>query len=114
MKVIQSSASIINKAVIPFLGLPGVKSLTKGSFTVLRYTGRKSGTQIELPVQYRRSGNTVIVGVGAAGHKTWWRNFTGDGAPIELTLDGTWWSGHAVSSRNAKGQVQVRITLAQS
>ena len=47
-----------------------------------------------------------------ADRKTWWRNFTGAGAPVALTLDGRERTGHAVSGRDEKGQVTVRITLA--
>lgn len=111
MNGFQQTAALFNKAMVPLLNLPGIRSLTKGSFTVLRYAGRKSGKTFTLPVGYRRSGNAVVVGVMAADHKNWWRNFTGDGAPISLTLEGAERSGHAVSSRDAKGQVQVRITL---
>ena len=44
--------------------------------------------------------------------KNWWRNFTGEGAPLTLTLEGEEHSGHAVSTRDEKGQVTVRVTLA--
>ncbi|MGV9711356.1 hypothetical protein ACWDTI_11900 [Gordonia sp. NPDC003424] len=111
MNTIQRGAALFNKAVIPLLGLPGIRSVTQGSFTVLRYTGRKSAKRVELPVQYRRSGNMVIVGVGAADNKNWWRNFTGEGGPISLTLDGQERSGNAVSGRDENGNVQVRIAL---
>lgn len=111
MNLFQRSAAVFNRAVIPLLGVPVVRSLTKGSLTVLEYTGRKSGKRIAVPVGYRRSGNALIVGVSMPDKKGWWRNFTGDGGPVSLDVDGESRTGHAVSSRDAKGAVQVRINL---
>ncbi|AZG44456.1 nitroreductase/quinone reductase family protein [Gordonia insulae] len=111
MNRFQQSAAIVNRVVTPLLNLPGVRSLASSSMTVLHYTGRKSGKRFELPVSYRRDGDTVVVGVAMPDKKSWWRNFSGDGAPISLTLDGASRSGHAVSHRDDKGRVHVRIAL---
>ncbi len=44
--------------------------------------------------------------------KTWWRNFTGEGAPLTLTnFDGTDRTGHAVAHRDERGRVTVNVTL---
>ncbi|MFW0785845.1 nitroreductase/quinone reductase family protein [Gordonia sp. CPCC 206044] len=111
MNGFQKTAAIFNKGVTPLLRLPGIGSALSGSMTVLHYTGRKSGKQFELPVGYRRKGDEVIVGVAMPDRKTWWRNFSGDGAPISVDLDGGTRTGHAVSNRNERGEVSVRITL---
>ncbi|WP_169315795.1 hypothetical protein [Gordonia otitidis] len=38
-------------------------------------------------------------------------NFTGDGAPVSVTLDGATRTGHGQSVRADDGSVRVRITL---
>jgi hypothetical protein len=43
--------------------------------------------------------------------KTWWRNFTGDGGPMTLRLDGTDRHGLAVARRNERGRVSVSVHL---
>ncbi|QIS12513.1 nitroreductase/quinone reductase family protein [Nocardia arthritidis] len=58
----------------------------------LRYVARKSGRAIALPVSYARSDDSVVVLVGHAGTKTWWRNFRSE-RPVEIWLDGRWHSG---------------------
>jgi hypothetical protein len=110
----QRTAAKFNLLVTPLMRLPGLGSVLSRSMTVLSYTGRKSGKRFELPVSYRRDGETVVVGVAMPDKKGWWRNFSGDGAPISLTLDGETRTGHAISSRDAKGGVAVRIALDQA
>jgi hypothetical protein len=55
----------------------------------LRYTGRRSGRTIVLPVSYAVCGTDVMVLVGHAASKAWWRNFRG-GHPAELLIDRRW------------------------
>jgi hypothetical protein len=42
----------------------------------LEFTGRRSGRVVRLPVQYARDAHRVVVNVGHAAGKRWWRNFT--------------------------------------
>ncbi|GHF37449.1 hypothetical protein FHX82_006389 [Amycolatopsis bartoniae] len=79
--------------------------------TVVTYTGRRSGRVFSTPVGFRRSGDTVTIGVRLPGAKSWWRNFTGDGGPLTLELDGADRMGHAVARRDAKGRVSVVVRL---
>ena len=79
---------------------------------VIRYVGRRSGKTFEIPVGYRRSGDDLIIGVASPDAKNWWRNFLGDGCPITLlNLDGRDRNGHAVSIRDARGRVSVKVRL---
>lgn len=81
--------------------------------TVVRYAGRRSGRVISTPVGYRRRGAGVVeIPVGLPGRKTWWRNFTGEGAALTLLLDGSPREGHAVATRGARGTVLVTVALA--
>src|SRR3954471_6576391 len=49
--------------------------LLSGMAIELRYTGRRSGRQFALPVQYAREADRLLVAVQDASTKTWWRNF---------------------------------------
>ena len=108
----QQVIGAVNRAVVlPLLRIPGLDGLLGRAFTTVSYTGRKSGKHVTFPVNYVRSGDTVTIGVAMPDRKTWWRNFTGDGAPISVTLDGENRTGHAVASKDSKGSVRVRVTL---
>ena len=66
---------------------------------VIRYIGRRSGKSFETPVNYRRSGDKIVIRVMSPDSKNWWRNFTGDGGPITLVkFDGADRTGHAVAT----------------
>lgn len=102
----------VNGAFVTLMNAPLVGGLLRRGMVVIRYEGRRSGTTFELPVAYRRSGDTVIVGVAMSDKKTWWRNFLGDGAPLVFVgLDGADRAAHAVATRNADGAVSVKATL---
>ncbi|WP_157535191.1 hypothetical protein [Nocardia inohanensis] len=58
----------------------------------LRYTGRRSGRNIALPVSVVRTEESVIIRVGEAEAKNWWRNFRAP-HPASIRVDGRWLSG---------------------
>ncbi|MEV5837615.1 hypothetical protein [Nocardia sp. NPDC052112] len=58
----------------------------------LRYQARLSGRHIALPVSYARMDDSVVVRVGRAETKTWWRNFHTP-RPLSVWLDGRWYCG---------------------
>lgn len=58
----------------------------------LRYEGRRSGRHIALPVLPVRMEDNVVVRVGDAAEKTWWRNFRSP-HPVSIRIDGEWLSG---------------------
>jgi hypothetical protein len=53
----------------------------------LRYTGVRSGRQVVLPVMYAQHDERIVVMVGRADHKRWWRNFTRP-HPVRVWLRG--------------------------
>jgi hypothetical protein len=57
--------------------------LVSGSHLLVRYRGRKTGIERTFPVGYAATGDQVVILVGAAEAKTWWRNFV---APWPITL----------------------------
>ena len=54
---------------------------------VIEYVGRRSGDLHQLVTQYASTGTTICIQVGAADHKTWWRNFSTP-HPVRLHLAG--------------------------
>jgi deazaflavin-dependent oxidoreductase (nitroreductase family) len=60
-----------------------------GSTVLIRYTGRRTGTEYTTPVQYADAHVGYVVLVGKPETKTWWRNFTEMGQ-MKVLLKGTW------------------------
>jgi hypothetical protein len=50
--------------------------MMSGSMVLVRYRGNRTGVEYTLPVQYADTHNGLVVLVGNADTKTWWRNFT--------------------------------------
>ena len=79
---------------------------------VIRYVGRRSGKEFEIPVAYSRRDGGIRIDVGWPDRKSWWRNFLGKGGPITLVgLDGADQAGHAVTERDSAGHVWVNVKL---
>ena len=103
---------IVNEGFVGLINAPVIGRFVGRGLVVIRYVGCRSGQTFEIPVGYRRSGDTLIINVGAPDSKNWWRNFLGEGGPITLlNLDGADRTGHAVASRDEKGRVSVSVTL---
>ncbi|MGB5795874.1 MAG: hypothetical protein WBH51_08780 [Mycolicibacter algericus] len=47
----------------------------------------------------------------SVGRRGWWRNFSGDGGPLKIRLDGADRTGHAVAERDEQGRVKVVVRL---
>jgi hypothetical protein len=102
---------MINRVFFAVLDAPVVGRIVGRGLTKIRYVGRRSGKTVDLVVGYRRSGDNIIIGVATPDAKTWWRNFLGDGAPIELLgVDGRDRIAHAVAARDERGRVTVTAT----
>jgi deazaflavin-dependent oxidoreductase (nitroreductase family) len=63
-----------NGFVLAVLRSPAHRLLS-GMTIELGYTGRRSGRQFTLPVQYARDGERLLVAVQDPAAKKWWRNF---------------------------------------
>lgn len=100
-----------NACVVGLRSSPWFGKAVSRSITVVTYTGRRSGTTFSIPVGYRRAGDVVRIGVRMPDAKSWWRNFTGDGAPLTVQLDGVDRPGHGLAHRDAKGRVTVTVRL---
>jgi hypothetical protein len=64
-----------------------------GGVCELRFVGRVSGRSISLPVQGAREGTQLVIYVGHAQGKRWWRNFI-DGLQVQMHVAGVSYLGH--------------------
>ena len=111
-RLIMRAAPLLNAPVAAIAASPRLGAVLRRNVTVITYTGRRSGRTFSIPVSYRRRGDEIEVAANLPDAKTWWRNFTGEGGPVTLTLDGAEHDGHAVAHRDGSGRVKVRIRLA--
>jgi hypothetical protein len=101
-----------NRVAVALMDAPVIGRLIRRGLVVIRYTGRRSGQTFELPVGYRRKGDTVVIRVGMPDKKAWWRNFLGEGSAITFVgLDGRDRAGRAVATRDDRGGVSVTVRL---
>ena len=84
-----------NLVVVGLLRSP-LHRLASGSLVLITYRGRRSGRRFTIPVMYAERGRALIILVGHAEQKRWWRNLRG-GAEVELRLRG----------RHLRGQAEV-------
>jgi len=101
----------VNNGMLALMKSSALGGRMGGSFVEISYVGRRSGKTISTPINYRRSGDDIVIAVMMPDKKSWWRNFLGEGAPITLHLNGGDRTGHAVSTRDEKGAVSVKVVL---
>jgi hypothetical protein len=77
-----------NSVVEKILMSPAHRILS-GSTILIRYQGRRTGTEYTTPVQYADAYVGLVVLVGQPETKTWWRNFT-DMGQLKVLRAGTW------------------------
>jgi hypothetical protein len=85
--------------------------LASGRVALITYTGRRSGREYTIPVFYRDQGDEVTIAVGWPDRKVWWRNLTGEGAPVRLVVRGQRVLGHAVATRQPGRDALVRVRV---
>lgn len=109
--VFRAASAAVNRGATALITSPRWGRIVGLGLTEIRYTGRRSGRSVVLPVGYRRRGSDILIGVAMPDGKKWWRNFTGEGAPLTILLGGTQRPGHAVATRDARGRVTVTVRL---
>lgn len=113
MNLFSVGATAVNTLVRPLVTSTAGSRLIGRWMTVVTYTGRRSGRTFTIPVAYTRRGDDLTIRVEFPDQKKWWRNFTGDGGPLFVRLEGTERAGHAVAERDGNGRVQVAVALAE-
>lgn len=103
MNLLQRAARVVNTVVSPF-----ARSGRLGPMTEIRYTGRRSGSEFRLPVAFFPEGDGGVIRVEMPDQKRWWRNFTGEGAPLRVLVSGVERSGHGVAVRDGR---RVRVDV---
>lgn len=68
--------AVISALTLLVLHAPLVHRLLDRAVCELRFTGRRTGRVVTLPVMYASHGGDLVVLVGHAARKTWWRSFT--------------------------------------
>jgi hypothetical protein len=112
VNLFSTGAAAVNTLVRPLVASSVGDKLLGRWMTVVTYTGRRSGATFTIPVAYTRRDDDLTIRVEFPDQKKWWRNFTGEGGPILVRLDGAERTGHAVTDRDDKGQVTVSVHLA--
>ena len=98
-RLVELLVRTVNTGVSALLTNPWTGHWIGKGITTVSYAGRRSGRTFSTPVAYRRDGDQVTILADLPDVKNWWRNFTGDGGPVTLRLDGTYRTGHAVARR---------------
>jgi hypothetical protein len=80
--------SVGNRVVCAVLESPAHRLLSR-STDVVRYRGRRSGTEFSTPTQYARRGDDLIILVGKPETKQWWRNFLEE-RELDVLVQGRW------------------------
>jgi len=87
----------MNKIVNPLVDLilqSRLHKLMSNTLLLITYSGRKTGREYRLPVQYAQAGDAIYIIPGMPKEKTWWRNLK-EAAPVQLTLRGQSVAGNA-------------------
>lgn len=67
--------------------------IMSGSVVLITYAGRRSGQQHSLPVMFAEAESGLIIFVGHAEQKVWWRNLI-ERAPVRVRLRGVELEGY--------------------
>jgi deazaflavin-dependent oxidoreductase (nitroreductase family) len=86
-----ATADPVNGVVVALLRSP-LHRFVGRRLCLLRFRGRATGRIVELPVEYVRAGEEIVVLAGNGGHKTWWRNFR-TAHRVDVLVDGHWYAG---------------------
>ena len=72
-------------ALVRWLLRSPLHGLLSQSSMLITYTGRRSGRQYSVPVNYQREGDTLTI--TSLRERTWWRNLQG-GVPVTARVQG--------------------------
>lgn len=87
-----------------------LSGVVDSSLTLLSLQGRRTGREVNLPVQYAVDTDALWVWPGQAETKTWWRNLAAE-APVQLRLRGRTVPGTGVALRGVDHPAEVERGL---
>lgn len=90
-------SALYNPMMIAGLRSPLHKFFLSGNFMVINFTGRKSGKNYSVPVEYCFDGKQLMFYTGA--ERNWWRNLR-DGAAVTVNIRGNTVKGTTTVSVN--------------
>lgn len=79
----------IGNAIVRMVLSSPLHRVLSDSTDVIRYTGRRTGRAIATPTQYVAFGDDIVIMVGRAASKHWWRNFS-DERDLDVLVQGSW------------------------
>jgi hypothetical protein len=85
--------------------------LLSPALVLITVTGRKTGRRYTIPVAYNQMADAIVILVGEAPQKKWWRNYRTPG-PIELRLRGRCLTGTAEVVRPETAEFRQRFEAA--
>jgi deazaflavin-dependent oxidoreductase (nitroreductase family) len=97
---------ILHKVTNPFVRIilnSPLHSMLSGRLILVKYTGRKSGKEHSLPVQYAKSHDELVLVAGYHQHKKWWRNLLQQSI-VKVCYRGKWFEA---SAKAFDGDVEV-------
>jgi deazaflavin-dependent oxidoreductase (nitroreductase family) len=94
--------SFANRMVAALLRSP-LHGLLSGAFMLLIVTGRRSGREYTVPVNYTREGDGLLI--SSVRDRTWWRNLRG-GAAVTIVLRGKRLAATAVAVEDTQPVMQ--------
>ncbi len=77
---------------------------------LITFSGRRTGTRRTIPVQYAQDDEGIVVAVGWAEQKRWWRNLL-DGGEVEVRVRGERIACHARALTRAQDPEGVAAAL---
>ena len=111
VRLVMRAAPLFNMPVAALANSRLFGRMVGRNVAIITYTGRRSGRTISTPVAYNRRGDELEIAANLPDAKSWWRNFTGEGGPLTVQLNGVERAGHAVAKRDASGRVTVHVRL---
>ena len=102
--------ALVNAFTRWILHVPLLRRLADRQVCELRFAGVRTGRPVVLPVMYARRGDRVVILVGGAAQKTWWRNFNRPTA-VRVLLAGAarTGTGHVVGAASPERAGAARI-----
>jgi deazaflavin-dependent oxidoreductase (nitroreductase family) len=86
----------VTNPFVRFILCSRLHSMLSGRLIVITYTGKKTGMNYTLPVQYAKSDDELIVVAGYHQHKKWWRNLRQQ-STIMVCYRGKWFEASATA-----------------